>query len=109
MYVDGHECSNVVEYRKKFLRKNVCYTVGFLNKSNAPTEKAAECLPTDLEELSEDQVNKNVVIFHDESTFQANDDENWMWGVKGQHVIEPKSRGSGIMVSDFTDDPTMDI
>ena len=43
-------------------------------------------------------------MFHDESTFQANDDETWLWGVKGEHVIRPKSRGSGIMVSDFIDE-----
>ncbi len=42
---------------------------------------------------------KHIVIVHDESTFQANDD---MWGQKGNHVIKPKSRGAGIMVSDET-------
>ena len=35
-----------------------------------------------------------IVICHDESTFQANDDESWLWGVKGPHVIRPKSRGA---------------
>ena len=27
-----------------------------------------------------------------------------MWGVKGQKVIKPKSKGAGIMVSDFIDE-----
>lgn len=44
-----------------------------------------------------------MLIFHDESTFQANDDESWMWGVERQHVLKPKSRGAGIMVSNFID------
>ena len=47
---------------------------------------------------------KNIIIFHDESKFQANDDETWIWGEKGQHVLKPKSRGSGIMFSDFIDE-----
>ena len=36
--------------------------------------------------------------------FQVNDDESWHWGVKGQHVIRPKSRGGETMVSDFIDE-----
>ena len=101
-YVDGHERSDVVEYRKKYLRKMIA--VGFLNESNAPTENVTKHFSSDLEPLTPEQVEKNIVIFHDESTFQANDDETWIWGEKGQHVLKPKSRGSGIMVSDFIDE-----
>ena len=39
------------------------------------------------------------MFFHDESTFSANEDQNLMWGVN-----KPKSRGAGIMVSDFIDE-----
>ena len=60
--------------------------------------------PSDLETPPDKVVNKTVLIFHDESTFQANDEENWMWGEHGQCVLKPKSRGSGIMVSDFIDE-----
>ena len=38
------------------------------------------------------------------STFSANEDQNMMWGVKGQKMIKPKSRGAGIMESDFIDE-----
>ena len=47
--------------------------LGFLNKANAPTPEAAGSLPTDLE--SDERIAKTVIIFHHESTFQANDDE----------------------------------
>ena len=77
--------------------------VGFHNESNAPTEDITKHFPSDLEPLTPEQVEKNIVIFHDESTFQTNDDETWIWGQKGQHVLKPKSQGSGIMVSDFID------
>ena len=44
---------------------------------------------------------KNIFIFHDESTFNANDDESLQWGRTESHVIRPKIQDSGIMVSDF--------
>ncbi len=72
-YVDGHERSDVVEYRQTFLRR-LC-SLGFLNKNNAPTPKGAQSLPSDLECPFDNQINKTVVLFHDESTFQANDDQ----------------------------------
>ena len=55
-YVDG----NVVEYRKRFLRKVVA--LGFLNKENAPTEEATEALPTDLHAPPPEVIEKNNSI-----------------------------------------------
>ena len=39
-YVDGHERSDVVQYRNKFLRR-LC-ALGFLNEHNAPTPDGVE-------------------------------------------------------------------
>ena len=77
--------------------------LGFLNEHNAPTELAKQALPTDLE-CPSSILDKTVVIFHDESTFQANDDQPTLWAEKGTNVIRPKSRGSGIMISDFIEE-----
>ena len=44
--------------------------VGFLNESNAATEDITKHFPSDLEPLTPEQVEKNIVIFHDESTFK---------------------------------------
>ena len=44
---------------------------------------------------------KTIVFFHDESTFQSNDDQPTFWGTKGTHVMRPKSKGAGIMVTEF--------
>ena len=101
-YVDGHERSDVTEYRKTFLRR-LC-AVGFLNKKNAPTPEAADSLPSDLECPSDEKIAKSVVIFHDESTFQANDDQSTFWGAKDMTILRPKSKGAGIMVSDFIEE-----
>ena len=101
-FVDGHERADVVEYRQKFLRKMV--GLGFLNQSNAPTEDAKSALPSDLRYPVQTVIDKTVVLFHDESTFQANEDQSTFWGTKGTTVMKPKSKGSGIMVSDFIDE-----
>ena len=75
--------------------------LGYLNKENAPTPEAKQALPPDLECPPDSVVEKTVVLFHDESTFQANDYERTQWGTKDDYILVPKSRGAGIMVSDF--------
>lgn len=101
-FVDGHECEDVVKSRSEFLRKMI--GLGFLNESNAPTEKAKQSLPSNICCPSQEVLDKTVIFFHDESTFQANDDQSSFWGVKGTAVMKPKNKGSGIMVSDFIDE-----
>lgn len=101
-YVDGHEREDVVQYRATFLRRMVA--LGFLSSSNAPTDEAKKALPLDLRAPAPEVVEKTIVIFHDETTFQANDDQPTLWAEKGTTVMRPKSKGSGIMVSDFIDE-----
>lgn len=79
-------------------------SLGFLNASNAPMEDAKMALPTDLHTPESDVVEKTIVLFHDETTFQAKEDQPTLWTAKGTSVMRPKSKGSGIMVSDFTDE-----
>ena len=45
-----------------------------------------------------------MVLFHDESTFQANEDQCTVWTMPWTSVMRPKSKGSGIMVSDFIEE-----
>ena len=47
---------------------------------------------------------KTVLFFHDESTFHVNKDQPFQWGKKGTYMLRPKSKGSGIMISDFIDE-----
>ena len=42
-----------------------------------------------------------VIIFHNESIFNTNEGQTWMWGESEWPAILPKTKGSGIMVSDF--------
>ena len=48
--------------------------------------------------------NNTIFWFHDESTYNANDDQTTVWKDDTMQVIKPKGRGSGIMVSDFIEE-----
>ena len=97
-YIDGHKRDDVIQHHKTFLRQMIAS--GFLLKAHAPNEEAMEAFPTDLESPPERRA-KSIFIFHDESTFNANDDQSLQWGTPDSQIIRPRSRGSGIMVSDF--------
>jgi hypothetical protein len=77
--------------------------LGFLHFTNAPTEDAMRALP-DVDAPTNERRLKTVVLFHDESTFMANEDQPTQWGMKGEKMMKPKSKGAGIMVSDFIDE-----
>lgn len=102
IFIDGHEREDVVHSRKLFLRKMV--KVGFIHSANAPTDDAQKALPEDVELPTLERCSKTVVFFHDETTFHSNEDQTMQWGEKGQKMMKQKSRGSGIMVSDFIDE-----
>jgi len=79
-FVDGHEQDDV-EYRTTFLWRMV--GLGFLNETNAPTEEAKMALiNTGLDCPRPEVIEKTVVLFHDETTFQANNDQPALWAAK---------------------------
>ena len=102
IFIDGHEREDVVDSHKLFLRKMT--KLGFLHFTNAPTEDAMKALPSDIDPPTNDTRSKTVVFFHDESTFMSNEDQPTQWGMKGEKMMKPKSKGAGIMVSDFIDE-----
>ena len=64
---------------------------GFLNLLNAPTDEAREAIPKDIETPDVARRNKTVFLFHDESTFNANDDQNMKWGIKGEKIMKRRA------------------
>ena len=102
LFFDGHEREDVVEARGAYLLKMA--EIGFLHPDQAPTPESARAFPTSIPLASTETREKTVVFFHDESTFMANEGQTTMWGKKGEHILSPKSKGSGIMVSDFVDE-----
>ena len=102
VFIDGHERSDVVESRGQFLRTMT--ECGFLRLDNAPTEAAAQALPQDILHMSQEQGEKQIVWFHDESAYNTVEDTPTLWGEKGKLPIKPKGRGSSIMVSEFIEE-----
>ena len=50
---------------------------------------------------ADDEKKELVTIFHDESIFNTNERQTRMWGESERPAILLKTKGSGIMVSDF--------
>ena len=65
----------------------------FLNPDNAPTDEAKNALPSDLGPPPAEVIEKTVVLFHDETTFQANEDQRTFWLRRGQ-VLCIRSQGA---------------
>ena len=80
--VDGYELLNTARH----------FYVGWflsvlINESCVPTEEAKKALPSDVHGPSREVAEKTVVLFHDESTFQANEDQPTLWAEKGTTVM----------------------
>lgn len=102
IFIDGHERPDVVEYRRKFIRRMIA--CGMLAKEHAPMDDERQLFPDDIDSPSSEQRLNNIVLFHDESIFNSNEDESVQWGIKDQHFVRPKSKGAGIMVADFIEE-----
>ena len=98
IYIDGHEyhgqyLSIMEEYRNNHMPMPLCCV------ERPPSPSPADSPP------SETNDKKLVVIYHDESIFNVNEaPQTWMWGAADKPAILPKTKGSGIMVSDFIDE-----
>ena len=102
VFIDGHERPDVVESREKFIRKMT--ECGFLRPDNAPTEEAAQALPTDVPHMTKEKGEKCIVWWHDESAYNTSEDTPILWGEKGKLPIKPKGKGSSIMISEFIEE-----
>ena len=96
-YVDGHEREDVIKSRREFLQQ-----IRHLKDTHLPpppcSDERAVTLPADAENRK-----KLVLIYHDESIFNINEGQPWMWATEDTPIIQPKTKGSGVMVSDFVE------
>ena len=53
---------------------------------------------------SDSAAKRLVIIYHDESSFHANEGQSWQWAEENMLALCPKSQGRGLMVSDFIDE-----
>ena len=98
VYIDGHEREDVVKHRKDLLK-----VFHDLRSSHRPLPPCSDEPPR--VRLEDDNDKKELVlIYHDESIFNTNEGQTWMWGESERPAILPKTKGSGIMVSDFVEE-----
>lgn len=98
MYFDGHEREDVVEYRKIYLRKLEILQLSHLPPPSCANGETQEVLG------NADAQKRLVLIYHDESSFHANESQSWQWAEEDKLALRPKSQGRGLMVSDFIDE-----
>ena len=96
MYIDGHERDDVVAYRGEYIE----YITNIEN-NHLPPPAIESVGPVPPPPKGAKYL---VILDHDESTFFANDDQPVAWVEPGTQCIKPKTRGTGIMVSDFIDE-----
>ena len=69
MYFDGHERVNIVISRNDFVH-TMC-KIGFLHPEETLTVQAQRAFPTNIPLVSSEEQQKTIIIFHDETTFNA--------------------------------------
>ena len=94
IYIDGHEKPDVQEYRLGFCRR--------FNENYLPRMKQydGDQLNVVYPLLKEGQC-EIVPLYHDESTFHSNEGQRYVRVERGTTIIKQKSRGRGLMVSDY--------
>ena len=93
-YVDGHEREDVVQYRNETFIPRVMAVKPLLREYIDEVE-----LEKDV--LDQPDPRRRVLVTHDESTFNANDGKTHSWKPAGKQWLAAKSKGKGLMVSDF--------
>ena len=129
VYIDGHEHSDAVEYRKLYLRKleilesthvppppvsdepapepSDCRKLVLIFHNEAAYHSNAHAPPPPVSDEPAPEPSdrrKLVLIFHNEAAYHSNDDQKWMWAEKGKQPIRPKGQGQSIMVSEFIEE-----
>ena len=74
-----------------------------LRKSHKPPP---QCSDEEPRVRSEDDEEKKtlIVLYHDESIYNTNEGQTWMWAEDDHSALLPKTKWSGIMVSEFIDE-----
>jgi hypothetical protein len=94
IYYDGHERSDVIEYRNKWLERMFRY-------KKSMKEFDSDTLDVVLEPQLEPGEKEIVQITHDECHFYANDGRRRIWIGEEEDILRPKHMGRSIMVSAF--------
>lgn len=97
VYIDSHERDDDVAHRKFLLGE-----LDKLAKAHQPPPLCDGDASRVRDEADLDK--KTLVVIYHESIFNTNEGQQWMWGEEERLAILPKTKGSGIMVSDFVEE-----
>ncbi|KAG2231563.1 hypothetical protein INT48_002979, partial [Thamnidium elegans] len=94
IFFDGHEREDVVAYRNEWSKRIMLYREYSETYSYDDVSIVIPpILPTN--------VRQHVFVTHDESTFYANDHQQYAWLEETENFCLPKSQGRSIMISEF--------
>jgi hypothetical protein len=99
VFVDGHERPDVVEDREFFL-KTLEELEPYLVQFDENGKILDKLWPKDCQVGGDDR-RPIIVITHDECIFSSNDGPRFTWQGDGNSPLRPKTKGRGIMVSEF--------
>ena len=98
VYINGHKREDVVKHRERYLKQ-----MEDLRTTHQPPPQCSDEEPRVRNEDDEDK-KKLVMFYHDESIYNTNEGQSWMWGEEEHLALLPKMKGSEIMVADFVDE-----
>jgi hypothetical protein len=81
VYIDGHEREDVVRHRKSLLK--ALHDLCAAHKPPPPCSDE----PTRIRKEEDENRKELVVIYHDESIFNTNEGQTWMWGEEERPAI----------------------
>ncbi|KAJ8101608.1 hypothetical protein POJ06DRAFT_237718 [Lipomyces tetrasporus] len=93
IYYDGHERTDVVDYRKSWAATMMDYRTKMREYGG---EDCSEVIMPDLQDGDKEV----VLVTHDECYFNSNDDVTITWTEKGESTIKKNGQGLGL-ISDF--------
>jgi len=98
MYIDGHECEDIVAYQDAFTKRWREYEKCFVIHDN-DGKVLSNAIGFPVPQVGRFRL---ILVTHDESTFYENDRRKTKWThISEKATTEKKGEGQSLMVSDF--------
>ena len=88
--MDGHERADIIAHPKEYL---TCLKKKKLSDTHQVISYVSLLHLMEKHEL--------IIIYYDESIFNTNEGQSWMWGTGEEPCLQTKTMGAGIKMSDL--------
>lgn len=99
VFIDGHECADVIEYHNQFLTKMEALKPSLVEFEESSLIKP-KTYPDDCAIKSSNRQSV-ILITHNKSTFNANNSRQQVWQKDDHSTLRSKGKEKRIIVSDF--------